>query len=194
MSKLSLLLLAVCAAFACAQVTVTIPGVVNPDVGAALSNAQKSGKVASAPGAKQSGAAQAPSAAMSQGQSGQQQSGQMQGGQSGIASQLQQAGVGSGGRHLLQGAPCFFSGQVGGTGIFVSNLCVLNNATLRLLCCRVARCADLRRVAARSDLCPFTPGAQPNSQCCAKGAFVLAAAPLGSTVSLCTKPANAALC
>ena len=125
MSKLSLLLLAVCAAFACAQVTVTIPGIVNPDVGAALSNAQKSGKVASAPGAKQSGAAQAPSAAMSQGQSGQQQSGQMQGGQSGIASQLQQAGVGSGGRHLLQGAPCFFSGQVGGTGIFVSNLCVL---------------------------------------------------------------------
>ena len=163
MSKLSLLLLACLAAFAAAQLTVTIPGIVTPDVGAALSNAQKSGKVASAPGAKQ-GAAQAPSAAMSQGQSGQQQGGQMQGGgQGGIASQLQQAGVGSGGRHLLQGAQCFFSGQVGGTGIFVSNVCVLcvlphRSATGELTCAaglHAATYARLRR--ARSPIRSAAP-------------------------------------
>ena len=119
--KLSLLLVACLAVFAAAQISVTIPGVVEPDIGAALGNAQKQGKV---PGAsKQQQGVAAPSAGVSQ--QGQQQSGQQQSGQqSGIASQLQQAGVGGSGRHLLQGAKCFFSGQIGGTGIFVSNLCV----------------------------------------------------------------------
>jgi hypothetical protein len=127
MSKLSLLLLACLAAFVAADLSVTIPGIVEPDVGAALGNAQKQGKV---PGASSKQFAAAPSGGVSQGQSAgqQQKSGQQSGqpsGQSGIASQLQQAGVGSG-RHLLQGAQCFFSGQIGGTGIFVSNLCALS--------------------------------------------------------------------
>ena len=124
MSKLSLLLLACLAACAAAQVSVTIPGVVEPDIGAALGNAQKQGKVPGASKQQGGAVAAAPSAGVSQGQSSGQQSGQQSGGQSGIASQLQQAGVGSSGRHLLQ-AGCFFSGQIGGTGIFVSNLCAL---------------------------------------------------------------------
>ncbi len=74
----------------------------------ALNAAASSGKIA---GARQAGGAQAPSAAGQKGQQGQQGTGS-------FASQLQAAGVG--GRHLLQAPKCLFSGQVGGTGIFVS--------------------------------------------------------------------------
>ena len=66
-------------------------------------------------------------------------------------------------RHLLQGAQCFFSGQVGGTGIFVSNLCVLcvlphRSATGELTCAaglHAATYARLRR--ARSPIRSAAP-------------------------------------
>lgn len=126
MAKFSLVLLGcVAVAFAClaaADVSVNIPGVVAPDIGAALNKAVQSGKLPGASAAK-AGAA-APSAGVSAGQAkGQQAKGQQpQGNNADFATQLQAAGVG--GRHLLQSQSCLFSGAIGSTGISVSNLCV----------------------------------------------------------------------
>jgi len=121
MAKFSLVLLGcLAAAFAClaaADLSVTIPGVVAPDIGAALNKAAQSGKLPGASAAK-AGAA-APSAAVNAGQ-------QAQGGNADFAAQLKAAGVG--GRHLLQSSACLYSGAIG--PLTVSNLCVSRPARL----------------------------------------------------------------